>query len=71
MDRLVKKIKLKYQGSPVENLKQPVPHNVNKGKRLLFHKDNGEQLFDEVSQKKMVATTRGEELLDRDLMDND
>ena len=55
----------------MENLKQPVPHNVNKGKRLLFHKDNGEQLFDEVSQKKMVATTRGEELLDRDLMDND
>ena len=71
LDRLVKKIKLKYQGSPVENPKQLVAHNVKKGKRLLFHEDNREQPFDEISQKKMVATTGGEDLPDRDLTDNE
>ena len=53
----------------MENPKQPIPHNVNKGKRLLYHEDNREQPFDEISQKKMVVATGGEELPDRDLTD--
>ena len=69
-DRPVKKIKLKYQGSPVENPKQLVAHNVKKGKRLFFHEDNREQLSDEDSQKKMATTIGGEDLPDYDLTAN-
>ena len=70
-DRLIKKIKLRYQGSPVENQKQPVAKNVKKGKKLLFHEDNRDQPSDEVSQKKMVAATGGEDLHDLELTDNE
>ena len=70
-NRLVKKIKLKYQNSPVENPKQPVAHNVKKGKKLLFHEDIREQPSDKVRQKKMVATIGGEDLPDCDLTDNE
>ena len=55
----------------MENLKQPVAHNVKRGKKLLFHEDNREQPSDGVSQKKLVAATGGKDLLDRDLTDNE
>ena len=55
----------------MENPKQPVAHNVKKGKKLLFHEDNMEQPSDEVSQKKMVATIGGEDLPGRDLTINE
>ena len=55
----------------MENQKQPIAQNVKKGKKLLFHEDNRDQHPDEASQKKMVATVGGEDLLNCDLTDNE
>ena len=71
LDRPVKKIKLRYQNSPVEAPIQPITHNLKKGKKLLFHEDIREQPSGEVSQKKMIASVGGEDLPDRDLIDNE
>ena len=53
------------------NKKQPVAWNVKKGNKHLFHKDNRDQPFDEVSQKKMVVATGGEDFPNIDLTDNE
>ena len=55
----------------MENPKQPIAHNVKKGKKLLFRDDIREQPSDEVSQKEMVTTIGGEDLPNRDLTDNE
>ena len=68
LDRPVKKIKLRYQGSPMETQKQIVPQNIKKGKNLLFNEEPKSQpSADDVNQKKILAASSGENLPDRDL----
>ena len=70
-DRPVKKIKLRIQGSPIETQKQIVPQNMKRGKKLLFNEETKSQPPNEVSQKKLLAATGGEDLPDRDLTDKE
>ena len=70
-DRPIKKIKLWYQGSPVETQKQVIAQNVKRGKKLLFNEENRAQPSHEVSQKKMLVAIGGEDLTNRDLTDKE
>ena len=44
---------------------------MKRGKKLLFNVETKSQPSDEVSQKKMLATSGGKDLLDHDLTDNE
>ena len=62
-----KKIRLKYQGSPLETFKVPPLTLKQKGNKLLFDDDLILQPSNEVSQGIMLATHGGETLPDRDI----
>ena len=70
-ERPIKKIKLRYQGSPVATQNTNVLNIVKKGKKLLFNDDSKSQPSDEVSQKKKGADKGGEDLPDRDLTEKE
>ena len=70
-DRPVKKIKLRIQGSPIEAQTKVTPETMKRGKKLLFNEETKSQPHSDVSQKKLVAATGGEDLPDRDLTDKE
>ena len=55
-DRPVKKINVRFLGSPLETQK-PVVQEGRKGKKQLFNEEIRSQVSDEVSQKLVGATT--------------
>ena len=69
-ERPVKKIKLRFQGSPMPNPKQNEPLNTKKGKKLLFNEESNSQSVDMSSQKEL-ATGGTEDLPDRDLTEKE
>ena len=68
-ERPMKKIRLKYQGSPLESSKVPPLTLKQKGKKLMFEDDLVMQRPDEVSHDTMLAAHGGETLLDRYITD--
>ena len=67
----MKKIKLRIQGSPIETQTLIALENMKRGKKLLFNEETKSQPPNEVSQKKLLAATGGEDLPDRDLTDKE
>ena len=65
----MKKIRLKYQGSPLEPPKVPPSILKQKGKKLMFDDDLDVHQSDEVSQDTMLATHGEETLSDRYITD--
>ena len=64
-EHLVKKIRLKYQGSPLETSRVTTLTLKQKGKKLLFEDDLIIQPSDEASQGTMLDTYGGETLPNR------
>ena len=67
----MKKIKLRIHGSPIEAQTKVAPETMKRGKKLLFNEETKSQPHIDVSQKKLVAATGGEDLPDRDLTDKE
>ena len=59
----VKKIRLKYQSSPINTTKVPALTYTEKGRKLLFHDDIVWQPLDKMSQDN-IAVAHGGETLD-------